>query len=116
MPCQVHEAPADLQESVGDSAVVDLAAVCHAQDEGQEPVVTASVVIDGLRAAESELKADALLHARRWFHESAARTLRRIRHIPEGASTTAQDLALVAELLRAALEPGDRPTRYPQAP
>lgn len=67
---------------------------------------TAVAVIDGLRAADDQLKADALLHAGRWFHDSAARTLQRIRNIPEGAATMAEDLALVAELLSAALEPG----------
>ncbi len=70
---------------------------------------TAASVIDGLRTADDQLTADALLHARRWFHDSADRTLQRIRAIPEGASTTAEDLALVAELLGAALRPGEAP-------
>lgn len=68
---------------------------------------TAAAVIDGLSAADDQLKADALLHARRWYTDGAARTLQRICTIPEGASTTADDLVLVAELLSAALEPGE---------
>ncbi len=68
---------------------------------------TAAAVIDELSTADDQLKADALLHARRWFHDGAARTLQRIRSIPEGAPTTADDLALVADLLSAALEPGE---------
>jgi len=68
---------------------------------------TVAEVLDGLSNADNQLKADALLHARRWFHDNAARTLQRIRTIPEGASTTADDLALVAELLSAALESGE---------
>jgi hypothetical protein len=66
---------------------------------------TAASVIADLRAADSQLRSDALLHARRWFTQSADRTLRRIRAVPEGAQTTADDLTLVAELLAAALEP-----------
>lgn len=68
---------------------------------------TAACVIDGLRTADDQLRADALLHARRWFHDSADRALQRIRTIPEGASTTTEDLALVAELLGAALRRAD---------
>ena len=67
---------------------------------------TVAEVLDGLSNADNQLKADALLHARRWFLDNADRTLQRIRNIPEGTPTTADDLALVAELLVAALEPG----------
>ena len=64
---------------------------------------TAASVIDGLRTADVQLRADAILHARRWFREAADRTLRQIRSIPEGTSTTAEDLELVAELLDSGL-------------
>ena len=66
---------------------------------------TAALVVDGLSGADSQLRSDALLHARRWFTDSADRTLRKIRAIPEGAQTTADDISLVAELLHAALRP-----------
>ncbi len=65
---------------------------------------TAVWVIEGLRSAESRLKSDALLHARRWFTDSADRTLKRIRGVPEGTQATVDDLILVAELLATALE------------
>jgi hypothetical protein len=65
---------------------------------------TAAAVIAGLRVADSQLRSDAHLHAQRWFTESADRTLSRIRAVPEGSQTTLDDLALVAELLAAALE------------
>ena len=65
----------------------------------------AALVVDGLSGADSQLRSDALLHARRWFTDSADRTLRRIRAIPEGAQTTADDISLVAELLHATLRP-----------
>lgn len=65
---------------------------------------TAAPVIEGLRDAESQLRSDALLHARRWFIESADRTIKTVRAVPEGAQTTSDDLTLIAELLNAALE------------
>lgn len=68
-----------------------------------DPAAAASVV-QGLRGADRQLRSDALLHVRRWFIDNADRTLRRIRTVPEGAQTTADDLVLVAELLAAALK------------
>lgn len=65
---------------------------------------TAASVIEGLRSADSQLRSDAMLHARRWFTDSADRTVKRVRAVPEGAQTTVDDLNLVAELLAAALE------------
>jgi hypothetical protein len=64
---------------------------------------TTSAVIDGLRGADSQLRSDAHLHAQRWFTDTAGRTLTRIRAVPEGSQTSLDDLALVAELLAAAL-------------
>lgn len=66
---------------------------------------TAASVVDGLAGSDRQLRADALLHARRWFIDTADRTLQRIRAVPEGTGTSAGDLALVAELLGAALAP-----------
>ena len=66
---------------------------------------TAAAVIDGLRGADSQLRSDAQLHARRWFTDSAERTLKKVRAVPEGEQTTLDDLTLVAELLAAALLP-----------
>jgi len=65
---------------------------------------TAAAVVQGLREADGQLRSDALLHAKRWFTTSIDRTLARIRAVPEGSTTTLDDLALVAELLDAALE------------
>lgn len=67
--------------------------------------MTAQSVVDGLRSADRQLKADALLHAQRWFTDSAHRTLKKIRAVPEGEQAGAGDIALVAELLGAALRP-----------
>lgn len=63
-----------------------------------------AAVIDGLSTADDQLRADGLRHGRYWFHDSADRTLQRIRDIPEGAPTTVGDLALAAELPSASLE------------
>jgi len=68
-----------------------------------DPSTVASVVAD-LRSADAQLRADALLHSRRWFTDGAGRTLRRIQSVPEGVHVTLDDLELVAELLVAALE------------
>lgn len=57
-----------------------------------------------LEHADEQLRADALLHARRWFREHAARSLRKIQAVPEGRGIEADDLELVGELLTSALE------------
>lgn len=60
-----------------------------------------------LELADEQLRADALLHAQRWFHQHAARSLRKIQAVPEGRGIEADDLELVGELLTAALERSD---------
>lgn len=57
-----------------------------------------------LSSAEPQIRVDSLLHVRLWFGVHAARSLKRIRSIPEGRSTTRDDIDLVGELLIAALE------------
>jgi hypothetical protein len=59
---------------------------------------------DQLETAGSRLRADALLHARRWFDQSADRSLRRIRAVSEGGDVEIDDVQLVGDLLVAALE------------
>lgn len=59
---------------------------------------------DQLEAAGTQLRADALLHARRWFDQSAGRSLSRIRAVPEGRDVEIDDVRLVGELLVAALD------------
>lgn len=65
--------------------------------------LVAQPVAAGLQSAGQHLKDDALLHVARWFEQGRDRTLKRIRSIPEGATTTQDDLELVAELLTTAL-------------
>ncbi len=65
--------------------------------------ITSRPVADGLQSAGKQLRDDALLHVGRWFEQGRDRTLKRIRTIPEGATTTQDDLDLVAELLTSAL-------------
>jgi hypothetical protein len=52
-----------------------------------------------LRRADPVLRADALLHAERWFGERAERSLRRLRTIPEGRDLDVDTVRLVGELL-----------------
>jgi hypothetical protein len=59
---------------------------------------------DQLEAADSQLRADALLHARRWFDQFADRSLVKIRAIPEGRDTEIEDVRLVGDLLVGALD------------
>lgn len=59
---------------------------------------------DQLETADPQLRADALLHARRWFDQTAGRSLRRIRAVPEGSDVEVDDVRLVGDLLVAALE------------
>lgn len=59
---------------------------------------------DQLGEADPQLRADALLHARRWFDQSAARSLSRMRAVPEGQDMEIDDVRLVGELLVAALD------------
>ncbi len=58
---------------------------------------------DQLESAEAQLRADALLHARRWFDLSADRSLRKIRAVPEGRDVELDDVRLVGDLLGATL-------------
>lgn len=58
---------------------------------------------DQLEAADAQLRADALLHARRWFDHSADRSPARIRAVPEGGDVEIDDVRLVGDLLVAAL-------------
>lgn len=58
---------------------------------------------DQLEAADRQLRADALLHARRWFHETAERSLSKVRAIPEGQDVDIDDIRLVGDLLIGAL-------------
>lgn len=59
---------------------------------------------DQLEAADEQLRTDAALHARWWFHETADRSLRRIRAVPEGRDVELDDVRLVGDLLVAALD------------
>jgi len=59
---------------------------------------------DQLETADPGLRADALLHARRWFVESAHRSLRKIRAVPEGGDVEIDDVRLIGDLLVATLE------------
>lgn len=59
---------------------------------------------DQLEAAAPRLRADALLHARRWFDQLADRSLGKIRAIPEGRDIESDDVRLIGDLLVAALE------------
>jgi hypothetical protein len=54
--------------------------------------------------ADPQLRADALLHARRWFDQAADRSLRRIQAVSEGRDVEIDDVRLVGDLLVAALE------------
>jgi hypothetical protein len=65
--------------------------------------VTGPVARAQLRETHSQLRADAVLHARRWFIEQKNRTIRLIRGIPEGADVDDDTIELVAELLLAEL-------------
>ncbi|WP_155984703.1 prevent-host-death protein [Saccharomonospora piscinae] len=58
---------------------------------------------DQLESADAQLRADALLHAQRWFIRDKSRSLRKIRAVPEGREVEADDVSLVADLLSAAL-------------
>jgi hypothetical protein len=58
-----------------------------------------------LGTADQQLRLDALLHARRWFHQAAERSLRRIKAVPEGRDLELDDVRLVGDLLVAVLEP-----------
>lgn len=59
---------------------------------------------DQLERAGPQLRADALLHSRRWFHDTADRSLKKIRTVPEGRDVELDDLHLTGDLLAAALE------------
>ena len=56
-----------------------------------------------LDSADLQLRADALLHARRWFDRYAARSLSRIRAVPDGRDLEFDDVRLVGDILAAAL-------------
>lgn len=54
---------------------------------------------DQLAVADPQLRADALLHARRWFNQSADRSLAKVRRVPEGNDVEIEDVRLVGDLL-----------------
>lgn len=54
---------------------------------------------DQLEAADPQLRADALLHAQRWFDQTADRSLAKIRRVPEGNDVDIEDVRLVRDLL-----------------
>ena len=58
---------------------------------------------DQLESAAAQPRADALLHARRWFDQTADRSLMKIRAVPEGRDVNVDDVRLVGDLLAAAL-------------
>lgn len=57
-----------------------------------------------LQGADRQLRADALLHVRRWFDQYAAHSLSRIRAVPEGQDVAIDDVRLVGDLLAVALD------------
>ncbi|NKE57907.1 prevent-host-death protein [Lentzea sp. PSKA42] len=59
---------------------------------------------DQLESADSQMRADALLHTRLWFDRRDAQTLSKIRAVPEGRDMEIDDVRLVGELLVSALE------------
>ena len=59
---------------------------------------------DQLESADPKLRADALLHTQLWFERQEARTLTKIRAVPEGRDTEIDDVRLVGELLVGALD------------
>ena len=63
-----------------------------------------TLVREQLSSADVQLRADSLLHARLWFVTNAARSLVRVRSVPEGRSTMRDDIELVGELLIEALK------------
>lgn len=81
--------------------LLDIIRLCL--DPAAGPVLRAQ-----LANTDSQLRADAARHARRWFDEHADRSLRRVRSIPEGRNTELDDLHLVGELLLAALSSPQR--------
>lgn len=58
---------------------------------------------DQLETACSQLRADALLHAERWFDQTADRSLRKIQAVPEGSDVEIDDVRLVGDLLATTL-------------
>jgi hypothetical protein len=58
---------------------------------------------DQLETAGRQLRADALLRARRWFHETAERSLSTVRAVPEGQDIDIDSIRLVGDLLIGAL-------------
>lgn len=65
---------------------------------------TGSAVRAQLTASDAQLKSDAALHVDSWFVDRAGRTLSLVRTTSAGAGTTPDDIALVGELLLAALQ------------
>ena len=55
-----------------------------------------------LAMADTQLRADASIHADRWFKDRVNHSLRVMRAIPEGRQTQLDDLRLVDELLQSA--------------
>lgn len=59
---------------------------------------------DQLESADDQLRADALVHARRWFDGLATSSLSKIRAVPEGRDVDIDDVRLVGDLLVGALD------------
>jgi hypothetical protein len=57
-----------------------------------------------LSSTDPQLRADSLLHVRLCFATNAARSLPRIKTVPEGRATTRDDIDLVGELLTGSSE------------
>lgn len=54
-------------------------------------------------STDPQLRADALLHARRWFDQAADRSMKKIRAVSEAGDVEIDDVRLVGDLLAAAL-------------
>ncbi|GHH61911.1 hypothetical protein [Lentzea cavernae] len=59
---------------------------------------------DQLEAADPQLRADALQRSRQWSDRYEARTLKKIRAVPDAQDVEIEDVKLVGELLAGALE------------
>lgn len=64
---------------------------------------TGPAVRTQLAVSDSQLRRDAALHVQTWFIDNASRTLRLVRTTTAGADTASDTVALVGELLLAAL-------------
>jgi hypothetical protein len=65
--------------------------------------VTGPVVRERLAGAAERIRVDADRHAKRWFTDKAARTVRLVRELPPGTDIDADLIDFVSQLLRGAL-------------